>query len=150
MQQQKIGFVGGALLLIFAASVDFVQFVITFILTFSTIGAFLAPFVSTLITVPASLILGIWLSHYGAGSFKPKNVSRFLGTLLGEIIPIINDLPLWFIWTLVSIRLHNRDVRLQTQEQQSAVSSRVIPFRRLYADDRRQNAENDGQERGAA
>ncbi len=75
------------------------------ILTFLIVGIFLNPFID----VVAGFIFYVIMSHHGKALVSRRAVSMVV-TALGEIVPIVNALPLWTgfaIYTVVSDRIRH-------------------------------------------
>ncbi len=88
MSTERISKSTGTWMIICAAVIDFVQFLLVLI---PFIGWLFGMFISVI----ASFLFGIWFSHYGVSLMSSKRVLGFLGTILGEWIPFIGAAPLW-------------------------------------------------------
>ena len=80
-----IGTASGVLMIAVAAVIDGIQFLLTLIL----IGFLVNPIISLV----ATMLFGIWLSHNGVSMMAPKYAARFLLTILGETV--FGTLPIW-------------------------------------------------------
>lgn len=83
-------------LVVVALLVDLFQFLITLV----AIGVFLAP----IITVCASALFWIWFKLLGISIItNPKRLATFGIESVGELIPIVNTLPMWTLGTVITI-----------------------------------------------
>lgn len=81
-----------------ALLIDGIQFLLTLIF----IGFLVNPFIS----ICATMLFGIWLSHLGVSMMAPKRVGRFLGTIVGETV--FGTLPIWtfsIVFTVIESRV---------------------------------------------
>ncbi|PIR84180.1 hypothetical protein COU18_00285 [Candidatus Kaiserbacteria bacterium CG10_big_fil_rev_8_21_14_0_10_51_14] len=88
MNTSKISGGTGGVMICFAMVVDGMQGLITLI---PFIGFLIAPVMS----IFAALLFGIWFSHNDVSMMDPKRVLGFGGTILGEVMPIVNVIPFW-------------------------------------------------------
>ncbi|OGG51013.1 hypothetical protein A2763_00205 [Candidatus Kaiserbacteria bacterium RIFCSPHIGHO2_01_FULL_54_36] len=88
MNTSRISLATGGLMIACAIVIDSFQFLLDLI---PFVGWALAWFVS----IVAALVFGIWLSHHDVSMMHHKRALRFLGTMLGEFIPVVNAIPLW-------------------------------------------------------
>ena len=94
-------------MLTFAGFIDGFQIILSLI-------PFVGWFISSVVGFFASIVLGLMFSHFGMSVMNPKNVLGFLGTLIGEIIPIVDLLPLWSMMTFTMIVSNRRATRSGT------------------------------------
>ncbi len=76
-------------------------FMITIAVIIDLVG--LIPFVGTILDIFASMLFGIWFSHYGM-SVMTRRTFSFLMTTLAEFIPGIGMVPFWKIFVVTTIR----------------------------------------------
>ena len=96
--QPKISFGGAAFMIAFAVIIDGVQA----FLTWTVIGIVFTPFISII----ALIVLGLSFAHYGTGMFKSRELG-WIGTVVGELVPGLNALPIWTFSTVANISIHN-------------------------------------------
>lgn len=85
--QQRIKMWMAGCLIVVALFVDFFQFLLTLL----AIGVFIAP----VITVGATVLFWIWFKLLGISfTTSPKKFATFAIESVGELIPIVNALPL--------------------------------------------------------
>lgn len=88
MNERKVGLGAAALLILVAGAIDLFQFLITLI-------PFVGWLITPIISICAAIIFGFWFSYLGIPMLDPKRVLGTLGTMLGEMVPIINAFPMW-------------------------------------------------------
>jgi len=88
MNTSRVSLFGGGLMMAVAGLFDGIQFLLALI-------PFIGIFLSSVVTVVAALVFGIWFSHNDMSIMDPKRALRFLGTMLGEFIPGVNAIPIW-------------------------------------------------------
>jgi len=85
-EEGHIGSGAAFMMIAVALLIDGIQFLLTLIYF---IGLIINPFIS----ICATMIFGIWLSHLGVSMMAPKRVGRFLGTIVGETV--LGSIPIW-------------------------------------------------------
>lgn len=88
MSTERISTSTGGWMIISAALIDFIQFLLVLI-------PFIGWALGWLASVIASFMFGMWFSHHDVSLMSSKRILGFLGTLLGEWVPFINAAPLW-------------------------------------------------------
>lgn len=73
-------------MIVVAVCIDGAQIILSFI-------PFLGWLVATLLGICGFFLFGIWFFHQGNNLFSADKVLVTLGTMLGELPPIINDMP---------------------------------------------------------
>ena len=103
-QNPKIGMTNAVILLVVAGIVDTIQIVLSLIL----IGLIVNP----IINIFVSITFVVWLHAIGVHMGSATTITRLLGTIVGEFIPIVNTLPLWtgFILTTVLANRFKPDI----------------------------------------
>ena len=91
----------GVLLITIAVVVDFIQFVLTLI-------PYIGWILSMIVSICATFFFGIGFYHSGVNLFSSKMILGTLGTLVGEVAPLINGVPFWTIRALTAVRLVRR------------------------------------------
>src|SRR3990167_1202232 len=76
-----------------ALLIDGLQFLLTIII----IGFLINPIIS----IMATMLFGIWMSHHGVSMMSSKYALRFLGTIVGETI--LGTLPIWTVTVAVTV-----------------------------------------------
>ena len=100
-KRQRIGNMQGWLMVAVAAAVDIVQILLVF---FFGVGLL----VNRFITIFAFMMFFFWFALNGVsfltGKMSMKKMTRFFGTAVGEIIPVLGALPLWALGIWLTIR----------------------------------------------
>ena len=91
----------GFLLITIAVVVDFIQFVLTLI-------PYIGWILSMIVSICATFFFGIGFYHSGVNLFSSKMILGTLGTLVGEVAPLVNGVPFWTIRALTAVRLGRR------------------------------------------
>lgn len=87
-------------MIVIAACVDGAQMLLS--LTF--FGMFVTPF----ITACAGIMFALWFSHHGITMMDPKRALAYGATLLGEVIPPFNMLPIWTLSVCLTLFFVNK------------------------------------------
>lgn len=90
-QQKRIGSGGAILLLFVAAIIDLIQILSDLLV----IGLILDPIIS----IMATIVFGVWLSHYNIWIFSGKRGWAGWTTLFVEITPLLDAIPGWIAFT---------------------------------------------------
>ena len=99
--QVKMSRMTGVLLITIAVVVDFIQFVLTLI-------PYIGWILSMIVSICATFFFGIGFYHSGVNLFSSKMILGTLGTLVGEVAPLVNGVPFWTIRALTAVRLVRR------------------------------------------
>ena len=89
------------LMVTIAVIVDFIQFLLTLI-------PYIGWILSMIVSICATFFFGIGFYHSGVNLFSSKMILGTLGTLVGEVAPLINGVPFWTIRALTAVRLVRR------------------------------------------
>lgn len=63
----------------------------------------IVPFSSSVLDFVASIIFGMWFAHYDYSLINKRQLG-FLGTIGFEFVPLVDMLPLWTIFVILTIR----------------------------------------------
>src|SRR4051812_2786605 len=95
MNTPRISKSTGAIMIAFAALFDLIQFFVNFLAIIPVIGIVLVAILGPFISFIASISFGIWCSHLGVSLLDSKRSLGFLGTIVGEFVPVIDSAPFW-------------------------------------------------------
>lgn len=89
MNTERISSATGKFMIAIAAVIDGIQFLLVLI-------PFIGWFISSIMSIVAAFLFGIWFSHLHVGLMRPQRILGFGGAILGEILPFIGGgVPFW-------------------------------------------------------
>ncbi len=87
MNTERISITGGATMIMFAVATDILQF----LLMIPLVGLIL----NTFISIVAAMGFGLAFSHYDTSLMSHERVLGFGGTIVGEVVPVVDGIPFW-------------------------------------------------------
>ena len=99
--QARMSHLAAVLIVTIAVIVDFIQFLLTLI-------PYIGWILSMIVSICATFFFGIGFYHSGVNIFSSRMILGTLGTLVGEVAPLINGVPFWTIRALTAVRLGRR------------------------------------------
>lgn len=101
-KRQRIGNMQGAFMIAIAGSVDGIQFLLNFI-------PFIGWILTALVSIFAWLTFFAWFKFNGVGFLEGKavvfKVALLFGVSILEIVPLLNSLPAWVVYTVIMVIL---------------------------------------------
>ena len=85
----------GVILIAVAGLIDGLQFLVSLLGFVPFVGFAIVAIVNPLISFLAFMLFGIWFSHLNVSQMSPERALGTLATLLFEVVPIFDALPLW-------------------------------------------------------
>ena len=89
------------LMVTIAVIVDLIQFILTLI-------PYIGWILSMIVSICATFFFGIGFYHSGVNIFSSRMILGTLGTLVGEVTPLINGVPWWTVRAITAVRLGRR------------------------------------------
>ncbi len=90
--ESKISNIEWGLLVGVALTIDAIQILLEWMI----IGFFINPFIDIFVT----LSFGLFFHLKGESLANPKRLLAILGTFIGELIPVVAELPLWSLYVV--------------------------------------------------
>ncbi len=101
-QKKRIKWWMAGCLVAVAVTIDLIQLLLTLVV----VGAVISP----IITIGATMLFWTWYKMLGISFVtNPKQIATLTTQFFGELIPVVDVLPLWTIGTIVTIVITNSE-----------------------------------------